>query len=239
LTWTVVGSRRIKSEWGPSCEGDCSLPAKAVGYHLIGGAPAPPDLSNPGLAPHAVPLQAGLFISRSALGHRGKPGQVTKLARRIISAAVRGITLSRGLLVEAYTAALPLAAVAIVSSADSKRCRIMTGGEPGPGEAIERRLYFKPSHAELVLTTISLDGWTDQQPAAVAALVERTATTLGAPFGELRRAAEEAVAEITARVDAMRQNGALKQVNAEYKRYRTQQKMWPRVGDRPSCLDRQ
>jgi hypothetical protein len=134
--------------------------------------------------------------------------------------------LSRASLVEAYIAALPLAAVAIVSSADGRRCRIHTDGEPAPGDTIERRFYFKPSHAELVLSTIDLEGWTDHQPAAVAAQIERAATTLGASFhtlAELREAAEEAVVEIQARVDAGRQNGDLKQVNRQYKHYRQQQ----------------
>jgi hypothetical protein len=100
------------------------------------------------------------------------------------------------------------------------------GRRAAPGETIESRLYFKPSHAELVLSTIDLEGWTDHQPAAVAALIERAAASLGAPYhtlAELREAAEGAVAEIQARVDSMRQNGGLKQVNAEYKRYRAQQ----------------
>jgi hypothetical protein len=129
-------------------------------------------------------------------------------------------------LVEAYIAALPLSVVAIVCSADGRRCRIHTEREPGPGETIEDSLYFKPSHAELVLGTIDLDGWTDQAPAAVVALIERAACSLGAPhhtLAELRKAAEAAVAEITARVDAGRQNGDLKQVNRQYKIYRQQQ----------------
>ena len=42
-------------------------------------------------------------------------------------------------------------------------------------------------------------------------------------LAELREVAEEAVAEITARVDVMRQNGDLKQVNAQCKRYRAEQ----------------
>jgi hypothetical protein len=90
--------------------------------------------------------------------------------------------LSRASLIEAYIAALPLAAVAIVSSAEGRQCRIQTDGEPAPGEAIERRLYFKPSHAELVLSAIDLDGGTDQAPAAVVALIEQTAAMLGAPL---------------------------------------------------------
>jgi hypothetical protein len=33
-----------------------------------------------------------------------------------------------------------------------------------------------------VLSAIDLDGWTDQAPAAVAELIERTAASLGAPL---------------------------------------------------------
>ena len=134
--------------------------------------------------------------------------------------------MSRSKLVEAYIAALPLAAVAVISSADGARCRILTDGEPGPGETIEHQLYFKPSHADLVLMTLGLEGWTDQAPAAVAAQIEQAAATLGARYyalAELSKAAAEAVAEVQARVDAARQNGDLKQVNAAYKRYRLAQ----------------
>ena len=108
----------------------------------------------------------------------------------------------------------------IVSSPDGRQCRIETGGTSTPA------FYFKPSHAELVLSTIDLQGCTDQPAAAVAALIEQTAASLGAPFqtlAELQEAAAEAVAGIVARVDAMRQNGGLKQVNAEYKRHRQRQ----------------
>ena len=59
-----------------------------------------------------------------------------------------------------------------------------------------------------------------------AAQIEQAAAMLGAPvhsLHELRKAAEEAVAEITARVDIGRQNGDLKQVNRQYKMYRQQQ----------------
>jgi hypothetical protein len=134
--------------------------------------------------------------------------------------------LSRASLIEAYIAELPLTAVAIVCSSEGRRCRIHTEGEPGPGEAIEHRLYFKPSHAELVLSTIDLEGWTDEPPATVVALIEHAAATLGARYqthDELRRAAEEVVAEVQARVDAGRQNGDLKRVNRQYKLYRQQQ----------------
>jgi hypothetical protein len=97
---------------------------------------------------------------------------------------------SRASLIEAYISGLNLTAVAVVS--DGRRCRIRTG-EPGPGEKIKRQFYFKPSHADLLLLTIGLDGWTDQALAALAALIERAAAKLGAPYqtiGELRRACE-------------------------------------------------
>jgi hypothetical protein len=48
----------------------------------------------------------------------------------------------------------------------------------------------------------------------------------GAPryaLAEFRKVAEAAVDEVTARVDAGRQNGDLKQVNRQYKIYRQQQ----------------
>ncbi len=131
--------------------------------------------------------------------------------------------MSRALLVEAYIAALPLTAVAIVS--DGRRCRIRTG-EPAPGETIKHRFFFRPSHADLVLMTIEREGVTDQAPAAVAAQIERAAATLGAPYqtpAELWQAAAEAVAEIVARVEATNQAGGLKQINRQYKAYRQQQ----------------
>jgi hypothetical protein len=72
---------------------------------------------------------------------------VTKLARRSISAlGVGEQSLSRASLIEAYIAALPLAAVAIVSSADGRRCRIHTEGEPrqarrsNPGSTSSRHM---------------------------------------------------------------------------------------------------
>lgn len=131
--------------------------------------------------------------------------------------------MSRASLVETYIAALNLTAVAIVS--DGWRCRIHTG-ELAPSETIKHRFYFKPSHAELVLATIDLDGLSGKPPAALATLIERAAANLGAPFqtaDELQAEAEQQVAEITARVKGMNQSGGLKQVNAQYKRYRQAQ----------------
>jgi len=130
---------------------------------------------------------------------------------------------SRASLVEAYIAALPLTAVAIVS--DGRRCRI-TEGEPAPGEKIKRQFYFKPSHAELVLMTIDKEGLSGKPAAAVAGAIEQAAATLGAPvqtLTELQAEAELQVAEITARVKASNQSGGLKQWNQAYKKYRQAQ----------------
>jgi hypothetical protein len=131
---------------------------------------------------------------------------------------------SRALLIEAYISGLQLTAVTVV--ADGRRCRMIRPGEIAPGEKIKHQFFFRPSHAELVHLTIGLDGWIDQQPAALAALIERTAANLGAPYSspdELRRAAEVQVAEITARVKASNQAGGLKQINRQYKAYRQAQ----------------
>jgi hypothetical protein len=127
---------------------------------------------------------------------------------------------ARASLVETYVSALNLTAVAIVSSADGWRCRIETGGTSAPA------FYFKPSHADLVLLTIGLDGWTDQAPAAVAGAIERTAATVGAPIispDALRAEAERQVAEIVERVRASNQSGGLKVWKTAYKQYRRAQ----------------
>jgi hypothetical protein len=66
----------------------------------------------------------------------------------------------------------------------------------------------------------------EDPPAAVAALIEKTARSMGAPYetaAELRAAAEIQVAEITARVAASNQAGGLKRWNTAYKQYRQAQ----------------
>jgi hypothetical protein len=131
--------------------------------------------------------------------------------------------LSRASLVDVYIAALNLTAVAIVS--DGRRCRI-TDGEPAPDEKIKHRYFFKASHAELLLATIDQQGLSAKPPAAVAALIEQVAAMLGAPHqtpDELRRAAEEQVDEITARIKAAGLSGALKKWNTRYRQYRLAQ----------------
>ena len=94
------------------------------------------------------------------------------------SRASRGFV--RVSLIEAYVAALPLTAVAIVSSADGRQCRIETGGTSTPA------FYFKPSHAELVLSAIDLDGWTEQSGGRPGCANRTGGRELGAP--DARRA---------------------------------------------------
>ncbi|WP_426442028.1 hypothetical protein [Bradyrhizobium genosp. P] len=128
--------------------------------------------------------------------------------------------MSRESLVEAYITALPFAAIAIIA-VPGGGCRVETGA---PGEI---RYFFKPSHLDLVLGAAGLGtDPIDEAPAAVAELIERTAAAIGAPFNtaaEIRAAAAVEVEKVTARVEAMRQAGGLKQVNAEYKAYRQAQ----------------
>jgi hypothetical protein len=134
-------------------------------------------------------------------------------------------SVSRASLIEVYISGLGLAEVAIIVGTDG-RCRIETDGEIAPGEKIRRQFFFKPSHADLVSMTIDKEGLPGKSPAALAAQIERTAAMLGAPHrspGELRRAAAEAVAEVQARVAAMRQNGGLQDVNRQYRAYRMAQ----------------
>ena len=59
-----------------------------------------------------------------------------------------------------------------------------------------RANFFKPSHVELVLSAIDLEGCTDQQPAAVAAQIERAAMNLGAPFQTLAELRADARLEV-------------------------------------------
>jgi hypothetical protein len=129
-------------------------------------------------------------------------------------------------LVEAYIAALPFTAVAIVTNA-AGRCRIVAGAEPEEGETIFLRLYFKQAHVELVLYAVGLEGWTDETPTAVVARIARAGVALGAPayaLEALRRAAEDAIARVNAQIFDAQHNGDLKQLNKQYKSYRLGQK---------------
>jgi hypothetical protein len=130
--------------------------------------------------------------------------------------------MSRASLVETYIAALPFTCVAIVQTA-GEGCRIETGAPGTPGETIAQ-YYFKPSHIDLVLGAAGLaNGPIDDEPAAVAVLLETTARAMHAPYEtepEIRAAAEKEVGKILARVDATNQAGGLRQLNKAYKAYR-------------------
>jgi hypothetical protein len=73
--------------------------------------------------------------------------------------------MSRESLVQAYISGLQLTAVAIVGA--GRRCRIITG-EPAPGETIQHRYFFKPSHVDLLLATIGPEGLSGKPAAALA-----------------------------------------------------------------------
>jgi hypothetical protein len=133
--------------------------------------------------------------------------------------------MSRESLIEAYVSALPFAAVAVVAIAGGG-CRVETAAPGAPGETIAQ-YYFRPSHVELVLGAAGLGtDPIDQPPDVVAALIEKTAATMGAPFetaAEIRAAAKIQVAAIVAKVEAARQAGGMKQINRQYKAYRLAQ----------------
>jgi hypothetical protein len=108
---------------------------------------------------------------------------------------------------------------------DGRRCRL-TEGDPAEGEKIEAQFYFKPSHAELVLVMIDVEGLSGKPLAAVAGAIEQAAATLGAPYStpeQLGRAAEIQVAEIVDRVKTAGLSGGLKKWNTRYRQYRLAQ----------------
>jgi hypothetical protein len=151
-------------------------------------------------------------------------GYLGKSARGKVTPPPRGFfALSRTTgLVETYIAALPGTVVSIVASADRRRSRFETG--PPPADAIvHARLRFKESHAELVLSACGVRDWADMPPTSLLQLITDTAENLGArprSDDDVAAAAKEAVAVVVAKVEAMNQNGGLKQINAAYKRYR-------------------
>jgi hypothetical protein len=133
--------------------------------------------------------------------------------------------MSRASLVQAYIDALPGTIVSIVSSADGQRSRFETGAVAAD-EIVHARLRFKDSHAELVLSACGVTGWADMRAAALLDLIVATAQSLGArpqSDADVAAAAREAVEFVVAKVDGMRENGGLKQVNAAYKRCRLAQ----------------
>jgi hypothetical protein len=85
------------------------------------------------------------------------------------------------------------------------------GDSSDPGDPLSRRPEGVNPGADLI--------------AILAASIDEGVTTgaMGAPYetaAEIRAAAEIQVAEITARIKDSNQAGGLKQVNAQYKRYR-------------------
>src|SRR5258706_12327099 len=82
-----------------------------------------------------------------------------------------------------------------------------------PGEAIAQQYYFKRSHIELVLGAAGLtDSPINQSPDAVAALIERTARSMHAPYEtepEIRAAAKVEDDKILAKVEATNQAAGL------------------------------
>jgi hypothetical protein len=133
---------------------------------------------------------------------------------------------SRAALIDAYVSALPFTPVAVVAIPGGG-CRVETAAQCAPGETIAKQYYFKPSHIELVLGAAGLaDGPIRQPPAVVAALIERTARRMHAPYEtepEIRAAAKIQVDAITERVKASGQRGALKVWNTRYRQYRLAQ----------------
>jgi hypothetical protein len=130
--------------------------------------------------------------------------------------------MSRASLVQAYITALPGTIVSIVSSPDGQRSRFETGAVDA-GAIVHARLHFKDSHAELVLSVCGVHDWADMPPWAMLQLISTTAQGLGAqPWNDadIIAAAEDAVDQVVAKVEVMRQNGDLAVVNAGYKRYR-------------------
>jgi hypothetical protein len=126
---------------------------------------------------------------------------------------------ARADLIQAYISALPFAPIAIVAIPGG--CRIEIGGTSAPA------FYFKASHIELVLGAAGLAaGPINQPPAAVAALIERAARRLHAPYEtepEIMAAAERQVDAIMERVRASNQSGGMILINGQYKAYRTAQ----------------
>jgi hypothetical protein len=96
--------------------------------------------------------------------------------------------------------------------------------------------FARPAHAELVglrcyedfkdLGAMRRHGWVGMPPEEVVEKVKTTAGMLGAKWqtqSQIEHDAEKVVAEVIASVEAARQNGGLKQVNLDYKKYRKAQ----------------
>lgn len=138
-------------------------------------------------------------------------------------------------LVKVYTDALCGRAVYVHAGLKGRATRFSF--EPDRKLSLIEKFWFaRPAHAELVVMRCRQDfaavgakrthGWIDLPPAAVVEVVKDVAAALGARWqteDQIERDAQKVVAEVIASVEAARQNGGLKEVNAEYKRYRQAQ----------------
>lgn len=111
------------------------------------------------------------------------------------------------------------------------------GFEPFRKKGLVAKLWFaRPAHAELVALRCFQDfraigamrsgGWVDMSPAKVIDKIKLEAGIIGAQWQTqeaIERDAQKVVAEVVASVEAARQNGGLKQVNMDYKKYRKAQ----------------
>lgn len=133
--------------------------------------------------------------------------------------------MSHAKLIDVYLAALSRTVVSVVTDAGVNHARIETGDVPA-GAAVHARLHFNASHADLVLSAYGLDGRADMSPSELLEAITSTAARLGAEWQtdeEARAAAADTVQAVVDKVEAARQAGGMKEINASYKRYRQEQ----------------
>jgi hypothetical protein len=130
----------------------------------------------------------------------------------------------RDALVKAYIGALDIQGVTILAGPGGLSAKV--GMDIAPDLYPFDTLWFaKSQHAELVLAQCP-DGWTNIRPEELRDHVVNAAAVLGASFRtatEVEADAADAVAEIIAQVETMRQSGGLTKVNRDYKIYRQTQ----------------
>src|SRR5579864_1559748 len=138
-------------------------------------------------------------------------------------------------LVRAYVEALEIRPLIVLSVPGGQPSKI----SPSPEKKLQQvdALWFaKPQHAELVHAHAMRDlesigalrphGWIDLQGREVRDTLANVAAYLGASFrsmAEVQRDAGAAVERVLVSVENARKSGALAQVNASYKAYRTAQ----------------
>jgi hypothetical protein len=107
---------------------------------------------------------------------------------------------------------------------------------PTLNPVIAKLWFARPAHAELVgfrcfqdfkaIGAMRSHGWVDLPPAQVTEKIKSVAAMVGARWqtqAQIENDAEQVVADIIMRVKVARLQGGLKEVNAEYKRYRQAQ----------------